>query len=167
MSAPVQVTLRSERPFELIDVTDDVRAAVEQSGLADGIVHVFCPHTSCGLAVTELEDGLHRDFEALLERFAPVDGHYEHDDLERRTQNLEPDERRNGWSHMRALTGTHPSVTAPVLEGRLGLGQWQRVFLVELDGPRPRRTLVVQAWGRLKSSQIPHDPGSYVGGPSK
>lgn len=147
MSAPVQVTLRSERPFQLVDVTDEVARVVANAGLADGIVHVFCPHTSCGLAVTELEDGLHADFEAMLERLAPVDGDYAHDDLDRRTQNLEPDERRNGWSHMRGLVATSPSLTAPILDGALGLGRWQRMFLVELDGPRPERRVVVQCWG--------------------
>lgn len=147
MTAPARITRASDRPWQMLDVTDEVSALVDQAGLADGIVHVFCPHTSCGLVVTELEDGLHADFEALLDRVAPVDGNYRHDDLERRTQNLEPDERRNGWSHMRALLATTTSVTMPILGGRLGVGQWQRLFLVELDGPRPRRTLVVQSWG--------------------
>ncbi len=148
MTAPVRVTLRSDRPFQLIDVTEQVAAVCAESGLADGVVHVFCPHTSCGLAVTELEDGLHEDFEAALERLAPVDGTYAHDDMGRRWQNLEPDERRNGWSHIRGLLATTPSATAPILDGALGLGRWQRLFLVELDGPRPERTLVVQCWGR-------------------
>lgn len=147
MTAPARITRASDRPWQMLDVTDEVGALVEQSGLSDGIVHIFCPHTSCGLVVTELESGLHADFEALLDRLAPVDANYIHDDLERRTQNLEPDERRNGWSHMRALLGTTTSVTIPILDGRLGAGQWQRVFLVELDGPRPKRTLVVQSWG--------------------
>lgn len=141
------VEVATERPFQLVDVTDVVDGQVQGSGVADGTVHVWCPHTSCGLVVTELEDGLHADLEAALERLAPVAGTYAHDDLARRHQNLEPDERRNGWSHIRGLLATVPFVMAPVDGGRLALGRWQRMFLVELDGPRPRRTLQVQAWG--------------------
>jgi len=148
MTEAVRLTVASSRPFELIDLTDLVAATVSASGLADGIAHVFCPHTSCGLVVTELEDGLHEDVERVLSELAPVDGPWAHDDMARRYQNLEPDERRNGWSHIRALLATSPSATAPILDGRLALGQWQRLFLVELDGPRPERSVLVQSWGR-------------------
>lgn len=144
----VTVALATERPFQLVDVTEEVDTVVAGSGVGDGVVHVWCPHTSCGLAVTELEDGLHQDVERVLDRLAPVAGPWAHDDMGRRHQNIEPDERRNGWSHVRGLLATHPFVVAPVAAGRLALGQWQRLFLVELDGPRPRRTLTVQAWGR-------------------
>jgi secondary thiamine-phosphate synthase enzyme len=148
MPPPARLTVASTRGFELLDVTDQVAEVVDGAGVADGIVHVFCPHTSCGLAVTELEDGLHADFERALSTLAPVDGDYAHDDMARRHQNIEPDERRNGWSHIRALLATSTSVTAPILEGRLALGRWQRLFLVELDGPRPKRSVIVQSWGR-------------------
>ena len=147
MTEPVRLTVASANPFELIDLTEQVAETVAAAGLADGIAHAFCPHTSCGLAITEAEDGLHEDFERALDRLAPTDGDYAHDDMSRRYQNIEPDERRNGWSHIRGLVATHPAVTMPILDGRLGLGQWQRLFLVELDGPRPARTIVVQAWG--------------------
>ncbi|HEX2848967.1 MAG TPA: secondary thiamine-phosphate synthase enzyme YjbQ [Acidimicrobiales bacterium] len=144
---PEEVAIATERPFQLVDVTDRIAAVVATSGLAAGSAQVWCPHTSCGLAVTEMEDGLHADVEALAERLAPIDGDYVHDDLARRHQNLEPDERRNGWSHLRALLLTAPTVVVPVVAGGLALGQWQRLFLVELDGPR-RRRVSVQAWGR-------------------
>lgn len=148
MSDPVRLTLRSDRPFQLLDLTDQVAAVAADAGLRDGIAHVFCPHTSCGLAVTELEDGLHEDLERVLEQLAPVQGPWAHDDMSRRHQNIEPDERVNGWSHIRGLLAASPSVSAPILDGRLALGQWQRLFLVELDGPRPERSVIVQAWGR-------------------
>src|SRR5687768_3283991 len=98
---PTGVTYATERPQQLVDVTDDVAALVASWSVDAGAAQLFCPHTSCGLAITELEDGLHEDLEALLERLAPVDAAYAHDDLSRRHQNLEPDERRNGWSHLR------------------------------------------------------------------
>lgn len=148
MRAPVRLEFSSDRPFQLIDITDPVAEVGAEAALRDGVVHVYCPHTSCGLAVTELEDGLHEDFERVLERLAPVEGPWAHDDMARRHQNLEPDERVNGWSHVRGLLATLPFVIVPIAKGALALGQWQRLFLVELDGPRPRRTVSVQAWGR-------------------
>lgn len=138
------ITLDTEKPFQLVDITDAVDAEVQQSGMETGAVHLWCPHTSCGLAVTELEDGLHEDVEAVLERLAPVAGPWAHDDMARRHQNLEPDERRNGWSHVRGLLATLPFVLAPVDGGRLALGRWQRLFLVELDGPRKGRSVQVR-----------------------
>lgn len=155
-STRVTVEVATAAAFQLVDMTEAVDAEVRRSGVGDGVVHVWCPHTSCGLSVTELEDGLHEDIEAALERLAPVAGHYVHDDMARRHQNLEPDERRNGWSHIRGLLATMPYVVAPVAGGRLALGQWQRLFLVELDGPRPRRTVQVQAWGNPGQSPIPN-----------
>jgi secondary thiamine-phosphate synthase enzyme len=153
MFEPFRIRRRSERPFQLLDLTDEVVAGVAQTGVADGIAHLFCPHTSCGLAITELEDGLHEDFERVLSELAPVDARWVHDDMERRYQNVEPDERRNGWSHIRGLLATQSSLTIPILDGALGLGQWQRVFLVELDGPRAERTVILQSWGRPGSSE--------------
>lgn len=144
---PIELQLATRAHAELVDVTDKVAAAVEASGITRGSAQVFCPHTSCGLAITELEDGLHHDLHALMDELVPAEREYRHDDLVRRTQNLEPDERPNGWSHLRALLLTHPTALLPIMGGRLQLGTWQRLFLVELDGPRPGRRLHVQAWG--------------------
>ena len=144
---PAEVPVPTSAATELVDVTDAVSAAVAGSGIDRGCAQVFCPHTSCGLSVTELEDGLHADLRTLLDELAPPDRAYHHDDLVRRTQNLEPGERPNGWSHLRALLVTQPSVVLPVVGGELRLGTWQRLFLVELDGPRLVRRLHVQAWG--------------------
>ena len=148
LAGATRLIVRSEAPHQMVDITDQVANAVASAGLAEGLVSVFCPHTSCGLAITEAEDGHHEDLAAVLEELAPEDRPWAHDDLTRRWQNLEPDERRNGWSHIRHLLATSPSLVLPVLDGVLALGRWQAVFLVELDGPRPERTVVVQAWGR-------------------
>lgn len=149
---PSAIAVATTSPLELVDVTDELEKIAAESGLAAGVMHVYCPHTSCGLAITELEAGLHEDIAALLERLAPVEGQYAHDDMERRWQNLEPDERRNGWSHLRAVLATQPALIVPLARGGLALGQWQRAFLVELDGPRAQRTLTVHAWGALDES---------------
>ncbi|MGH9165141.1 MAG: secondary thiamine-phosphate synthase enzyme YjbQ, partial [Acidimicrobiales bacterium] len=145
MVGPERFILGTESAFQMVDLTDRLAALAARSGLAEGAVNVFCPHTSCGLAITELEDGLHADLESVLDELAPVGRAWIHDDLVRRWQNLEPDERRNGWSHIRGLLSTSPSLVIPVVDGALALGRWQRLFLVELDGPRPARSVVVQA----------------------
>lgn len=147
MRAPERLMLRTGSALQMVDITDRVAETVRNAGVADGMVTVFCPHTSCGLAVTEDEEGHHTDLAAVLEELAPEGRAWAHDDLENRWQNLEPDERRNGWSHIRGLLATTPSLVLPITAGELALGQWQRLFLVELDGPRPARTVMVQPWG--------------------
>ena len=147
MSPPV--TVRTTSPQQVLDITDAIEDAM--SDLADpgpGVALVFCPHTSCGLALNEDEVGFHADLDGVLEELAPLARGWVHDDLERRTQNLTPGvpERRNGWSHVRALLATTPSLTLPVTAGRLDIGRWQRVLLVEFDGPR-ERTVQIRTWG--------------------
>src|SRR5439155_22282211 len=74
--------------FGYIDLTDDLRRAVKDSGVTEGMVVAFCPHTTCALIINEWEDGALEDFRRRLEVIAPDDVYYAHDDLERRTQNL-------------------------------------------------------------------------------
>jgi secondary thiamine-phosphate synthase enzyme len=94
-------------------------------------------HTTTAIVVNEREPLLHDDFARLFERTAPIDQRYDHDDLTVRTVNLTDDERANGHAHCRALV-LPTSVCLNVVDGRMQLGCWQRVFLVELDGPRMR-----------------------------
>src|SRR5437763_5430235 len=142
------ILVDTDQPQQLVDITDRVAAVAADSGVSEGALLVYCPHTTCGLAVNEAEDGLHEDLAAVLEELAPRDRAWAHDDLSRRTQNLTPGEieRPNGWSHVRALLATAPSITVPISGGGLALGRWQRIFLVELDGGR-QRTLSAHAWG--------------------
>ena len=135
---------------ELVDITERVAGTLEGSGLADGTVHLWCPHTSCGLAVTEDEEGLHEDLATVFEELAPTARGWVHDDLTRRWQNVVPGERPNGDSHIRAVLATTPSLCIPLHADALALGRWQRLFLVELDGPR-ERTVTVQCWGIASS----------------
>lgn len=148
LSGAERLIVRTQAPLQMVDITEPAAAAVRRAGLAEGMAGVFCPHTSCGLVVTEAEDGHHEDLAAVLEELAPEGRAWAHDDMSRRWQNLEPDERRNGWSHIRHLLATTPSLVLPVVDGELALGRWQALFLVELDGPRPERTVLVQAWGQ-------------------
>src|SRR5437660_389397 len=126
------------------DVTDRVQASVARLGLFDGVVVVSSMHTTAAVVVNEDEPLLHADFGRFLNRLAPRSG-YEHDDLSRR-QSVPPDEPLNGHSHCQQLLLGQTTVV-PVERGRVRLGPWQRVFLVELDGSRSRRVRV-QTIGR-------------------
>ena len=130
------------RPFEFVDVTPDVEAFVAHTGVEVGFVNVQSLHTTTSIVVNEHEPQLLTDFAELLERAAPSGAPYRHDDVRVRTVNVTSGERINGHSHCRALL-LGPSVALNVSRGRLQLGRWQRVFLVELDGPRARDVSVL------------------------
>lgn len=127
--------------LEFIDITDDVVSVVEASGIQFGQVAIFSQHTTAAVKINEHEPLLLRDLARVLRQFAPPNAYYEHNDFSRRTVNMNPDECANGHAHVQHLfLGT--SETIPVVDGRITLGTWQRVFLIELDHPRSRRVLV-------------------------
>jgi secondary thiamine-phosphate synthase enzyme len=138
------VPVRTERHLEFVDITDEVAQVVAEAGVREGFAVVFSRHTTAGIRINEHEPLLLEDMARLLEVTVPT-GNYRHDDLTVRTVNLEDETRVNGHSHCRSLL-LGASETVPVSAGCLLLGRWQRVFLVELDGPA-RREFVVQVVG--------------------
>jgi len=133
----VIVAVETSEPMEFVDVTGLLSGAVHDVGLSEGLLTIHTRHTTAGLLINENEPLLLIDLAAMFERVAPESADYGHDDFTRRTANLLPGERRNGHAHCRAaLLRTSESV--PVLGGRLNLGRWQRVFLVEFDGGQHR-----------------------------
>ena len=133
------VTRATDGGCEFIDLTPEVAAVVDRSGVEQGVVHVFARHTTAAIRVNEDEPLLHGDVRRFLDRLAPLGG-YEHDDLTRRI-GVPPDEPVNGHSHCRQLL-LGGSETLPVAGGQISLGRWQRIFLIELDGPRLREVTV-------------------------
>ena len=130
------------RHTEFVDITDSLETIVADSGCRSGLVNVQTLHTTTAVVVNEHEPLLLGDFEELLAGLAPERVRYRHDDGSARTVNLSAEERRNGHAHCRALL-LPASAALNVTDGRLRLGRWQRVFLVELDGPRERELSVV------------------------
>ncbi len=126
---------------EFIDVTDDVVSIVDAAGVQFGQVTVFSQHTTAAVKINENEPLLLQDLARLLSQFAPAEAQYEHNDFTRRTVNMNEDECANGHSHCQHLF-LSASETIPIVDGRVSLGRWQRIFLIELDHPRPRRLLV-------------------------
>lgn len=127
---------------EFLDVTDDVREHVVRSGVRHGQVTVMTPHTTTAVVVNESETGFLNDFRRRISDLVPIEGYYEHDDHEVRTENLQEDEFINGHAHVRQVMVGATSVTIPVVEGEVLLGQWQRILFAELDQPRARRTIL-------------------------
>lgn len=139
---------------EFVDITAHVQEAVSASGLRHGRVHLQSLHTTLAITVNENEPLLLADFEMLLDRLAPRDAVYQHDDFGRRIA-IPPDEPVNGHAHCRHLL-LQPGVTLLVEDGRLLLGRWQSIFAVELDGPRQRQ-LAVQVEGESQPSALDLD----------
>lgn len=127
---------------EFWDVTDTVRAVAQRSGVTHGQVVVYSPHTTTTVLINESETGFLNDFRRAIEGIVPSDIYYEHDDHDVRTENLQEDEFINGHAHVRQLITGQPSVTVPIVDGEVLLGQWQRVLFAELDQARERRIFI-------------------------
>ena len=137
-----RIRVATDRPTAFIDVTARIEAFAAEAGIRAGLVNVQSLHTTTAIVVNEHEPLLLTDFDALLSRAAPRDASYRHDDMDVRTVNLAPGERANGHSHCQALL-LGASALLNFADGRLQLGRWQRVFMVELDGPRTREISVM------------------------
>ena len=131
----IRITTECQREF--LDLTEGLEALVAEAGITVGFVNIHSLHTTAAIVVNEREPLLLGDFGALLERIAPGDACYQHDDATVRTVNLSPGERSNGDAHCKALL-LGAGACLNVVDGRLLLGRWQRVFLAEMDGPRAR-----------------------------
>jgi secondary thiamine-phosphate synthase enzyme len=128
--------------FHVMDVSDEIIAFVKESGVENGLLNIQTMHTTAGLLLNENEPLLLKDLEAHYEGLSPGTASYRHDDLTVRTVNVCDDECANGHAHLKA---SHLAATATlnVVNGKLQLGQWQRVLFIELDRSRPRKLQVM------------------------
>jgi secondary thiamine-phosphate synthase enzyme len=133
--------------YEFSDLTDDLKRAVKDSGVTEGMAVAFCAHTTCALLINEWEDGAMEDFRRHLTELIPHEGvYYAHDDFDRRTQNMNEEERKNGHSHVKAMLLSATSHAIPVVAGEPAFGQWQRLIFFEMDEPKTR-TITFQVLG--------------------
>jgi secondary thiamine-phosphate synthase enzyme len=126
---------------ELVDITDTIVDRVRRCGIRDGLASLWSMHTTCALFINEAQKALHADITSALEQLISRDAAWLHND----PQHSDCD-RMNADSHLRAMFLGH-GVTLQISEGEPVLGQWQRVLLAEMDGPR-ERTVRLQAMGR-------------------
>ncbi len=127
-----EITLRTDRRTQLIDITAQVQAALgETNGAAAALVYV--PHTTAGVTINEGADpAVARDLEAALERVVDDDWEWKH---------VEDPDGPNAPSHIRASLMS-PQILIPLNGGKLALGRWQGIFFCEFDGPRERKVYV-------------------------
>ncbi len=129
---------KTEKLFDITDVTDEVISFVEESGINDGLVNIQTMHTTATIFLNENEPLLLKDIKENLEKIAPSNAEYKHDDFDTRTVNMCNDECENGHSHCKAIY-LPSNLTLNLVKGKLQLGQWQRVLFIELDRSRNRK----------------------------
>ena len=133
------LNLETHTDIELINITHQVQQQVDETGIHQAHVLLFSCHTTTAVVVNEDESRLLVDIKAYLQKLAPPGERYLHNDLHLRI--VPPDEPMNAHSHLMAMTLGN-SELVPVVDGKLALGTYQSILLVELDGPRQRRLRV-------------------------
>jgi secondary thiamine-phosphate synthase enzyme len=136
----VQTTQR----IEVTDLTDRIMALVRRLRIKEGLVSLWSLHTTCAVFMNECQTALLTDIKHFLEELVARDEEWMHNDPK-----FSDCDRMNADSHLRAMLLGH-SLTLQVSDGDIVLGQWQRILMAELDGPRAR-TLRVQVWGIASS----------------
>ncbi|RPI85747.1 MAG: YjbQ family protein [Nitrosopumilales archaeon] len=132
------IKLQTEGEGDMIDMTSQLSNIVKESKIKNGTVTIFVSGSTAAVTTIEYESGLIHDFPEMLSRIVPKDLEYEHD-------NTWHD--GNGHSHVRSsLIG--PSITIPIIHGKLTLGTWQQVVLLEMDTRSRNRTVILQIMGQ-------------------
>ena len=134
MATTSEIRLSTRGDGDVVDLTEEARAAVAEAGVGDGQLTAFVRGSTAAITTMEYEPGGVHDLRAMLDRLIPPDGDYEHNRLNHDT---------NSHAHQRAsIVG--PSEVVPIVGGRLALGTWQQLVLVDFDDRPRERTVVVQ-----------------------
>ncbi len=132
---------QTKSEFDFIDITEEVENFVKESEIKNGLVNIQTLHTTCALILNENEPLLLEDIKANLEKTAPKNLNYRHDNFNERTVNVCPNECINGHSHCKAIH-LPVNITLNLIDGKMQLGQWQRIMMLELDRSRPRKVQI-------------------------
>jgi len=133
-----ETILLSTKGFsDIIDITDRVDSVIGRSRVENGLVTVFCSGSTGAVTTIEYESGVLRDLQRAIEKIAPSNIPYEHD---KRWGD------GNRFSHVRADL-MKPSLTLPLVKGRLALGTWQQIVLIDFDNRKRERNILVQVMG--------------------
>ena len=132
--------VQTDQRVEVIDLTNRVMEFVRRFNTSEGLVSIWSMHTTCTLFINEFQTALLADIKRFLEQMVARDAEYLHND-----PNHSDCDRMNADSHLRAMLLGH-NLTLQVSGGEVVLGQWQRVLMAELDGPRAR-SLRIQIFG--------------------
>ena len=135
-----EITVSTTPGIGVFNITSELRAIVENQTIMSGFAAVASRHTTTAVTVNEDEERLFEDTKRFLAQLVPANAGYLHNDIHLR--DCPPDEPQNAHSHILAmLLGS--SETIAISQGRLALGKWQSVLLIELDGPRTRSVNVM------------------------
>jgi secondary thiamine-phosphate synthase enzyme len=137
MTATDTISLSTKGFTDIIDITDRIETIVEKSGIQNGLATVFCSGSTGGITTIEYESGVLNDLKKAIEKIAPSTIPYEHD---KRWGD------GNGFSHVRAAF-MKPSLTVPIVKGKLTLGTWQQIVFIDFDNRRRNRDIIVQVMG--------------------
>jgi secondary thiamine-phosphate synthase enzyme len=132
------IKLKTVATLDFIDITDKIKTKLKKAGIKRGVINIQSLHTTMAVIVQEGEPLLIGDLKKTLEKVAPRTTKYMHDNFDIRTVNMNPNEPVNGHSHCKAMFLTTSSFLN-IINGKLQLGKWQRIFAIELDNARPRR----------------------------
>ncbi|HDP94203.1 MAG TPA: YjbQ family protein [Candidatus Aminicenantes bacterium] len=136
----IQIQFQTDTHHRMVDITTRVEEALDQSGMCEGMVLIFVIGSTGALSTIEYEPGLQSDFPELMQKLIPEELDYQHN----KTWGD-----GNGHSHLRA-TLLGPSLTVPVVDGKLVLGTWQQIVFLEFDNRSRSRRLLVQFLGETQ-----------------
>jgi secondary thiamine-phosphate synthase enzyme len=132
-----EISLSTKGFSDTIDITNQVVSILERSGIENGLVTVFCPGSTGAVTTIEYEPGVLKDLQKAIEKIVPSNIPYEHD---KRWGD------GNGFSHVRAAL-MKPSLTIPLIKGRMTLGTWQQIVFIDFDNRKRERNLLVHIIG--------------------
>lgn len=139
------IKVTAKQMLDFIDLTDEVKDEINKQGIKNGVISVFVRHTTAAIRINENEKGFKKDFKKFILGLIPKDKYYCHNDLNVRTENLVcsagATDCINGHAHIQHMF-LGASETIPIINGKMALGKWQRIFLIELDKPRIREVLL-------------------------
>ena len=128
--------------LDFLDCTDEIQFLLDRAGIRSGMINIQSKHTTAAILINENEPLLLNDMKRMLERLAPQQDCYQHNDFTIRTVNMQDEEDQNGHSHCKALF-LPTSQMVNIVDGRMDLGRWQRLFLLELDQAKKRNISVI------------------------
>jgi len=134
------ISLKTEKKMEILDVTHDVEKIVGESGIKNGLVNLWIPHATAALAVNEHDLDLWDDILSTMRKLVPVEADYRHN-----TKYAWTPREQNAHAHIINCI-VKPNAVIPLHDGRMQLGTWQSILFIELDGPRSR-SIHVQIMG--------------------
>lgn len=138
------IDIQTHQGINIHNITLQIQSVVASTSIQNGYVLVFSRHTTTALAVNEDEERLIQDIKVFLEKLAPLNDRYLHNDLHLRP-NIPPNEPKNAHSHLMAMMLNNTEII-PIVDGKLGLGTYQSILFFELDGAR-KRTVLCQVCG--------------------